>query len=95
MSEEQCVDFLDVYPTPASFFEDLEYRQACEVEAGEQTAQEPPAKDPKKWKASDPRLHVKSKVDAKDEDRPRPVCKTVSGRLWHLATAENYASMLA
>lgn len=95
MSEEQCVDFLDIYPSPVSFFEDLDYRQACEVEAGGQALHEPLAKKARAGEARNPRLHVKNRVDAEDEDRPRAMCRSTSARLWHLAMADDYAKILA
>lgn len=90
MSEEQCVYFLDVYPTPVSFFEDLEYRQACEVEAGRGGQSGGALKKRKKLHPSDVLCHVKNKVEPGFE-RPRPMPGPTTARLWNLSMTDNYA----
>jgi len=92
MSTEQCVNFLHVYPTPASFFEDLEYRQAIGMEGVNHDQEGRPVKRSRKVSASDPRHHVNSKVDA--GWRPRPICDPTSARFWHLAMADDYAGSI-
>lgn len=87
MSDEKCVQFLDQYPTPASFFDDLDIRQAQGSTEAELISGG--GKRSRKSKTSQPQHHVKSKVDT-DMDHPRPMCETTSAKFWHLATAVSY-----
>ena len=89
MSEEQCVNMLDFYPTPAAFFEDLEDRLASEQEFGSQESTQPQKKS-RKMQHSDPRNHVKNRLEANDVYKPRPMCGPTTARLWDLATADDY-----
>lgn len=89
MSEEQCVYFMDLYPTPAVFFDDLEDRLIGEQEAGVNEAQS--AKKARKMQHGDPRNHVKNRLEPNGAYKPRPMCGPTTARLWHLATADDYA----
>ncbi|KAK9894771.1 hypothetical protein P389DRAFT_212495 [Cystobasidium minutum MCA 4210] len=91
MSEEQCVSLLDVYPTPAAFFEDLEDRMLCEMERESQGTVRY-NKQSRKIQHFDPRNHVKNRIEPNNAYKPRPMGGPTTARLWHLATADDYSA---